>query len=353
MPNKELSYVNYNGETYEINAVKVNNHTVQSDVPADYNWNKTRVELSNINANGNNIATIALDGTETILKAPAYTATSPISINSSTLAISHANSGVSANTYGTLSNSDIAPGSGGTFIIPAFTVDATGHITGAGAHTVIMPTVEVAADLTSGTKIATVSVDGTDEDIYIPSYPTIESLGLSKALKFIGFSTTQIADGQSTTPTISGLSSYTPTVGDVVIDGSDATASSQWEYVYTSANKWERLGGDSSYVISGTEYDVTNGGTNANSAVTISPQTTAIYSMTSAGSVEDGSQAELSMSVINEKLIYSWMPNTPTSVTLPGRSNAIDAWTGYNTGVANTYAAAQVFTPTTKTITVD
>ena len=107
MPNKELSYVNYNGETYEINAVKVNNHTVQSDVPADYNWNKTRVELSNVNANGNDIATIALDGTETVLKAPAYTATSPISINSSTLAISHANSGVSANTYGTLSNSDI------------------------------------------------------------------------------------------------------------------------------------------------------------------------------------------------------------------------------------------------------
>ena len=36
MPNKELSYVNYNGDTYEINAVKVNGHTVQSDVPASY-----------------------------------------------------------------------------------------------------------------------------------------------------------------------------------------------------------------------------------------------------------------------------------------------------------------------------
>jgi len=56
---------------------------------------------------------------------------------------------------------------------------------------------------------------------------TAESLGLSKALKFIGFSTTAISDGQTTTPTISGLNSYTPAAGDVVIDGHDANASSQ------------------------------------------------------------------------------------------------------------------------------
>ena len=38
---------------------------------------------------------------------------------------------------------------------------------------------------------------------------------------------------------------------------------------------------------------------------------------------------------------------TPTAVTLPTRSeNPIKAWTGYTTGVANTYAEAQTFTGT-------
>ena len=36
MPNKELSYVNYNGTTYNIDAVTVNGHTVQTNVPANY-----------------------------------------------------------------------------------------------------------------------------------------------------------------------------------------------------------------------------------------------------------------------------------------------------------------------------
>ena len=39
--------------------------------------------------------------------------------------------------------------------------------------------------------------------------------------------------------------------------------------------------------------------------------------------------------------------NIPTAVTLPGRSSKIEAWTGYNTGVSNTYAAAQTFTGAT------
>lgn len=36
MPNKTLQHVNYNGTTYDIDAVTVNGHTVQSDVPASY-----------------------------------------------------------------------------------------------------------------------------------------------------------------------------------------------------------------------------------------------------------------------------------------------------------------------------
>ena len=75
--------------------------------------------------------------------------------------------------------------------------------------------------------------------------------------------------------------------------------------------------------------------------------------MTSAGSVVNGVEASLSMAVNNEKLTFSFETNTPTVVTLPGRSSAINAWTGYNTGVNNTYAAAQTFTPTNKTITIN
>ena len=36
--------------------------------------------------------------------------------------------------------------------------------------------------------------------------------------------------------------------------------------------------------------------------------------------------------------------NTPTSVTLPERSQVTGLWNGYNTGADNTYAAAQTFT---------
>ena len=91
---------------------------------------------------------------------------------------------------------------------------------------------------------------------------------------------------------------------------------------------------------------ITPAGTNAKSAVTIKATTTDVYSMTSAGSVTAGAAASLSMSVVDEVLSFSWTTNTPTVVTLPGRSSVIKAWTGYTTGVDNTYAAAQAFTGT-------
>lgn len=93
---------------------------------------------------------------------------------------------------------------------------------------------------------------------------------------------------------------------------------------------------------------ITPQGTNAKSKVIIKPTTTDIYSMTSAGSVTNGSSAVLTMSVDEETetLTYSWTTNTPTTVVLPGRSAAIKTWTGYTTGVDNTYAEAQTFTGT-------
>lgn len=96
----------------------------------------------------------------------------------------------------------------------------------------------------------------------------------------------------------------------------------------------------------------TPAGTNAKSAVTIKPTTTNVYSMTSAGSVTAGVAASLTMKVENEVLSFTWTANTPTAVTLPGRSNVIAAWTGYTTGVDNTYAAAQTFTGASGSVSV-
>ena len=69
---------------------------------------------------------------------------------------------------------------------------------------------------------------------------TAENLGLSKAMHFIGVATASITDGGTQDPVISGYN--TKTAGDVVID-----SSSSREYVWSTTNKWELLGGDSSY----------------------------------------------------------------------------------------------------------
>lgn len=82
-------------------------------------------------------------GTVTSIK---IEATSPINVDSSspittsgTRTISHATSGVTSGTYGTIATTALEPGYGGTFNVPAFTVDAMGHITSAGNHTVKIP----------------------------------------------------------------------------------------------------------------------------------------------------------------------------------------------------------------------
>ena len=138
-------------------------------------------------------------------------------------------------------------------------------------------------------------------------------------------------------------------------------------------------------------YTPIRGGSNASSSVTITPSTTDVYSMTSAGSVTAGTAnvptvidttkfnggsfsrgtfnaGSLTMAMDTtdtKKLIITFTPpshandsftaaslqsgfyvagtaGTPTAVTLPSRSNAIKAWTGYS----NATAAAQTFTGT-------
>lgn len=74
----------------------------------------------------------------------------------------------------------------------------------------------------------------------------VTNLGLSKAMRFIGIATVAITDGSAIDPVISGYTFGTngasAQAGDVIIDKDTA-----YEYVWTTSNKWERLGGDSSY----------------------------------------------------------------------------------------------------------
>lgn len=114
------------------------------------------------------------------------------------------------------------------------------------------------------------------------------------------------------------------------------------------------------------------GGSNAASSVSITPSTTAVYSMTSAGSVTAGTKASFTRGTFSQGTLPtmtwamdstdtkklnitfsqgtlpthaadSFTANTPTAVTLPGRSSAINAWTGYSAATA----AAQAFTGVT------
>lgn len=111
--------------------------------------------------------------------------------------------------------------------------------------------------------------------------------------------------------------------------------------------------------------EVLVGGSNSSSSVTITPSTTSVYSMTSAGSVTAGTAAtftpgtftagsltmapESTTATVTALVVSftapshtadSFTANTPTAVTLPGRSSEIKAWTGYTAATA----AAQTFT---------
>lgn len=75
------------------------------------------------------------------------------------------------------------------------------------------------------------------------------SLGLSKALRFVGKATTVMSESTTTAPTISGVTNYTPVVGDVVLDKDN-----EYEYVCIAVSgttyTWEQLGSSSSYALS-------------------------------------------------------------------------------------------------------
>lgn len=88
------------------------------------------------------------------------------------------------------------------------------------------------------------------------------SLGLSNAMHFIGVATVAITDGSTTNPVITNYDFSKKKYGDVIIDKDSA-----FEYVWTYANKWERLGIDSGYKTVQTAVADSDATTSGNSAV--------------------------------------------------------------------------------------
>ena len=90
-------------------------------------------------ANGGTNATTAAAALTNLGAVGTVNGTSPITASKSgtTVTVAHANSGVSASTYGPSANATLA--FGGTFTVPYVTVNATGHITASGVRTFTMP----------------------------------------------------------------------------------------------------------------------------------------------------------------------------------------------------------------------
>lgn len=205
----------------------------------------------------------------------------------------------------------------------------------------------------------------------------------SGAMHYVGVSTTALVDGSTTNPiTIkdgSSTKSYTATAGDVVQYGSlefiwSSVTSSWAEFGSTgslkklafkdTASATYKPSGTVSSTFTGTKATISSSftpsgtvsgnttakGTNAASAVTITPKTTSVYSITGVGAVAAGSAAKctlpkLTTKVSDETLIFGWTDgsftaNTPTAVTLPTRSQVSGLWNGYSAATA----AAQTFT---------
>ena len=88
-----------------------------------------------------------------------YTGTSPITVSGRT--VSHANSNVTAGSYGLSSN--VTPAFGSTFNVPYVTVDAKGHVTAASTQTVTLPSKNIVKKV-----ISAIPLEDTSSQIDIP-----------------------------------------------------------------------------------------------------------------------------------------------------------------------------------------
>lgn len=98
---------------------------------------------------------------------------------------------------------------------------------------------------------STISIAGTSVALgsSISAETLRANLSLSQALAFKGITSAAIADGNNVIPTDLGISNYSPSVGDVVIDSATSK-----EFVWIKGDgfltgRWEQLGPDNSYKV--------------------------------------------------------------------------------------------------------
>lgn len=149
------------------------------------------------------------------------------------------------------------------------------------------------------------------------------SLGLSNALHFIGFvdatSTYKPSDGTTKpndkTLVITGLDSYTPQAGDVIIDDEAA-----FEYVYTSSSRWERLGGDASYKVLQTAVTDSNASTTATTTFVqaVTQNENGEITVTKAPLNTSGTWSGTATKWTNATIIYVNLSSSGTNSTLQG-----------------------------------
>lgn len=73
----------------------------------------------------------------------------------------------------------------------------------------------------------------------------LSAIGLTEAVRYIGESSTPISDGGTETPTVTGLSNYTASAGDIVVYDNK-------EFIWTAAGAWELFGDEGSYATKAT-----------------------------------------------------------------------------------------------------
>ncbi len=98
-------------------------------------------------------------------------------------------------------------------------------------------------------------------------------LGIGDAVHYIGESSTTISDGGTETPTITGLSNYTASAGDIVVYDDK-------EFIWTAAGAWELFGDEGSYALkSNTVTNVAWDGTNNKLTKTINGSTSDVVTI--------------------------------------------------------------------------
>ena len=200
---------------------------------------------------------------------------------------------------------------------------------------------------------------------------------------YLGVTTDALIDGATTSPINVKDGDSTKSVkpsrpGDWVVDATNVSyiwTGDQWDQlgsagaikslaykdsangVYTPSgtvtvsSAGERTTINAKYTPEGTIAGTTTAkGSNSSSTVEITPTTTSVYSMTSTGSVTNGTEPTCKLptfttSVSEETLTLGWTEGTfsagtATKVTLPTRMQVSNLWNGYSEATA----AAQTFT---------